>query len=200
MSQTILSYREAREQIRSGDVLLFRREKKWLHYLIAKGTRGEHVHAAMACWWGPILFCVETIQETGGRAVALSSQIKIAPNCCDVFRVREELAPTLHPKVAIEMMLRNTGTRYGWKKLLSLAWRRLPLVRLFVKTPQREKEAQRWHCSGVVSEAMRSAGVDLVPNLASWATTPADLARSAAINYLFTIGEIETPAHERTSQ
>jgi hypothetical protein len=78
-------YPEVRNQIRDGDVLLFRAGRQWYSRLIAIGGRAEYSHAAMAVWWHDSLMCVEMCW-TGGQAARLSARVAESPTGIDVYR------------------------------------------------------------------------------------------------------------------
>jgi hypothetical protein len=71
ISQVMMPIAEARQKIRDGDLLLFRRRGA-----ISIAGRGEHSHAAKAAWWKDDLFCLEVMWWHGGRAVTLASQVE----------------------------------------------------------------------------------------------------------------------------
>lgn len=187
----VVSYRERRGAIRDGDVLLFRRAPGWMGKFISVAGRSEYSHAAMAAWWGERLMCLETVQGHGGRAVLLSTLADDAPGRIDVYRVKRR---RFNRQAAVEAMIESTGRRYGWLSLLRAAMLHLPAFR-FLAHPETDDAANGSlpFCSQAVAAAMRAGGVDPVPNLADRLTEPGDLARSAALEYRFTLGPTPKP-------
>ncbi len=179
-------YSEVRDQIRDGDLLLYRAKQKLSNRLIARGTR-LLAHAAMAAWWGNVLMLVEMVQTGGGRAVTLSSQVKGWPGQYDLYSTNPHRLE-FNRRLAADAMIRLAGTPYGWRALLRMFVRRLPIVRLCVK-PADDDQANGTmpHCSAAITRACRIGGQDPVKNLADWATTPADLGRSPFFRYQFTL-------------
>lgn len=181
-------YGRARKQIRDGDLLLYRARQKLSNRLIAKSSRSAYAHAAMAAWWGEVLMVLEMLQLCGGRAVTLSSQVKGWPGQWDLYRTNPGGRFQFDRSAAVATMLRLTGTPYGWGALLRAAVRRLPIVRLLARPPEDDAaDGSPPHCSAAVARACRAGGVDPVPNLADWATDPADLGRSPFFQYKFTL-------------
>lgn len=179
-------YAEVRNQIRDGDLLLFRSRGA-----IAVAGRGVHVHAAKAAWWDEDLFCLETRWLLGARAVTLSSQVARYPGRIDVFEVNPDRRwPTYNRRGAIRYLRRLAGQPYGYGGLLRAALRHVPLVRWWVPQELNDQAVSRRppFCSQACVMADRlGGGVDPVPQLADRLTEPADLARSPFYRYRFTL-------------
>lgn len=200
-------YTRARRYIRNGDMLLFRRGRRWQHHLISLGGRSMYVHTAMAAWWNRDLMCLEMVWGRGGRAVCLSSQVATYPGRWDVYGLLSVGGERVDRRLAVRAMKRLTGTQYGWKALGRVVCRHLSIVRWMVPPPQGEppepSEApdssvrgfqehlvvppEPMFCSQAVAWAYRVAGIDPVPNLPDRLTEPADLARSRLFRYRFTL-------------
>ena len=181
-------YAQLRGQIRDGDLLLYRARQKLSNRLIAKSSRSPYAHAAMAAWWGRVLMVLEMLQFSGGRAVTLSSQVQGWPGQWDLYRTNPGGRFEFDRSASVAAMLRLTGTPYGWGSLLRVGWRRLPIVRLLVRPPDDDAaDGRPPHCSAAVARACRAGGVDPTPNLADWATDPADLSRSPFFEYQCTL-------------
>lgn len=178
-----IPYQAARPNIRSGDVLLFRRACRPLSWLSAAWGRSIYSHAAVTAWWGQSLFLLHTEQWHGGEIMLLSRAVQRWPGRIDVFRP----LGLVHPQRAkiVEHVKRATGQRYGWRSIARHAWHATPLVRWLVEPPMSDMangDGGNAVCSELIARAYRVAGgVDLVPHLSDWATTPGDLARSARL-------------------
>jgi hypothetical protein len=181
-----VSYRDARPQVRDGDLLLYRRRG-----LISIAGRGEHSHAAKAAWWGCDLFVLEIREWYGGRAVTLSSQVHKMPGRIDVYRTNPDNRwPEYDAQGATAVMRRLAGCGYGYAGVCSAALLHLPVVRLFFEADVYDGGplARPPFCSQACATSDRiGGGVDPVPHLADRITLPADLARSPFYRYLFTL-------------
>jgi hypothetical protein len=187
METNSIPYSIARKKIRDGDLLLFRRENRLTSRLIAAAGRSEYCHAAMAAWWNERLMCLETVQTHGGRAVMLSTAVAESPNLIDVYRIKATRR-RFDPSAAVRAMIEITGKRYGWSNLLRAAMVHLPVLRMFTSPLDNDRaNGTLPFCSDAVSRALRAGGIDPVPHLADAGTEPADLARSAAVAYRFTL-------------
>jgi hypothetical protein len=167
-----------------GDVLLFRRPTGLVGRVIAQLGRSLYSHAGVFAWWGLAPMLLETREFRGGRILPL--QVGLGGASVDVFR-----AAALDSRAAYEItdaMRRRGGDEYGWLAILACALRHVPWLRMLV-APNQDDQANGHHphCSAAVSAAYRAAGLDLVPNLPDYLTEPGDLARSALLQYQFTI-------------
>lgn len=187
METVLVPYSLARRRIRDGDLLLFRRRRGAMQKLIAVAGRSNYCHAAMAAWWNGRLMCLETVQSHGGRAVLLSTALADDPDWIDVYRVKASRRRFDREK-AVASMIEMTGKRYGWGNLLHAAMLHLPVLRLFtIPLDDDRANGSLPFCSDAVSRSLRAGGIDPVPHLADAGTEPADLARSAAVVYRFTL-------------
>jgi hypothetical protein len=186
ITRIMAPFAEAREKIRDGDLLLFRRRG-----VISIAGRGEHSHAAKAAWWEDDLFCLEVTQFCGGRAVTLASQVKRYPRRIDVYQVNPRNRWQNYDRAgAARFMRRLCGCSYGYLGILIAAFLHLPIVRWFVHPDLDDQAINRRppFCSQACAMADRlGGGVDPVPHLADRLTEPADLARSPFYKYRFTL-------------
>lgn len=181
----LMSYREARRRIRSGDLLLFRRRG-----IISIAGRGIHSHAAMAAWWDGDLFCLETRSFQAARAVLLSHLVERWPGRVDVFESNPGGRWAHYDRRAtVRAMRRMAGLDYGWANLFWVGLMHAPVLRWFQSPDLRDDHAAKGppFCSQAVVMATRAGGVDPVPRLADRLTEPADLARSPFYRYRFTL-------------
>jgi hypothetical protein len=188
MSQRIFrQYDSVRHLIYNGDLLLCRPSDDPIKKAIAAGGRSEYSHAAIAARWGDTLMCLE-MAFTGGRAVTLSSQVLQARGRWDVYQTNPDHLESFDRQKLVEIMIRATGTPYGWGNFFNLCWRKLPLVRLCVKPIADDTtNGTNLICSQAVSRACRLAGFDPVPELPDSLTEPGDLARSPFFKYRFSL-------------
>ena len=193
-----LSIGDGAHKIATGDVLLFRAGSSPISRLISIGGRGPWSHAALATWWGDDLFCLEVREWYGGRAVLLEREVTKRKGRIEVYRLRNDLRTpemalredTVAMHGVVRKMARLAGGNYGYLSVLRTALFHLPFVRWFVKpmTDDEMENGRAPYCSQAVSYAYRVGGdCDLVKNAADCMTEPSDLARSALLEYQFTL-------------
>jgi len=198
-----IKYDQAKELIQEGDILLFRGSGT-IGFLIKRYTGGLHSHVALAHKDGDILECVEFREFMGGRSVSLKSQVDNSPLNIDVFRPvksisYEEMDAEGNTKLIeknyteetasamTEDIIRWTGQPYGWSNIWKMFLRFIPGARLFQQNINDDEVAKAKVCSTAVTVALRRNFMDPVPYLADDRVSPADLARSPILQYLFTI-------------
>lgn len=198
-----IKYAQAKELIQEGDILLFR-GSGIIGTLIKRYTGGVHSHVALAHKDGDILECVEFREFMGGRSVSLKSQVDNAPLSIDVFRPVKSISyeemdangnvTLIEKKYTIETasamtedIIRWTGQPYGWSNIWKMFLRFIPGARLFQQNINDDEVAKAKVCSTAVTVALRRNFMDPVPYLADDRVSPADLARSPILQYLFTI-------------
>ena len=200
-----IKYNEAKDLLQEGDILLFR-GKGLISFLIKRYTGGVHSHVALASKCNDTWMCVEFREFKGGRSVALESQIQGNDNV-DVFRPVNSISyqemnengdinnieKFYTPETAESMtqdIIKWTGQPYGWKNIFKMFLKFVPFVRLFKQNINDNDIAEAKVCSTAVAVALRKEFMDPVPYLADEKVSPADLARSPIIHYLFTIDGI----------
>lgn len=198
-----IKYDQAKELIKEGDILLFRGSGT-IGFLIKRYTGGVHSHVALAHKDGDVLECVEFREFMGGRSVSLKSQVDSSPLNIDVFRPvksisYEEMDAEGNTKLIeknyteetalamTEDIIRWTGQPYGWSNIWKMFLRFIPGARLFQQNINDDDVAKAKVCSTAVTVALRRNFMDPVPYLADDRVSPADLARSPILQYLFTI-------------
>ena len=198
-----IKYDQAKELIQEGDILLFRGSGA-IGFLIKRYTGGVHSHVALAHKDGDILECVEFREFMGGRSVSLKSQVDNSPLNIDVFRPvksisYEEMDAEGNTKLIeknyteetasamTEDIIKWTGQPYGWSNIWKMFLRFIPGTRLFQQNINDDEVAKAKVCSTAVTVALRRNFMDPVPYLADDRVSPADLARSPILQYLFTI-------------
>ena len=198
-----IKYDQAKELIQEGDILLFRGSGV-IGFLIKRYTGGVHSHVALAHKDGDVLECVEFREFMGGRSVSLKSQVDNSPLNIDVFRPvksisYEEMDAEGNTKLIeknyteetasamTEDIIKWTGQPYGWSNIWKMFLRFIPGTRLFQQNINDDEVAKAKVCSTAVTVALRRNFMDPVPYLADDRVSPADLARSPILQYLYTI-------------
>lgn len=197
-----IDYKEAQSLLKEGDILLFR-NGGLIGCLIQRYTGGVHSHVAIVHKDGDIWQCVEFREFKGGRTVCLASQVAKCDSCIDVFRpvrsisydrivdgniqiIGKRYTEDIAKSVTKDIIM-WTGQPYGWKNIWNMFKRFIPFVRLFAQNVDDSKIADAKVCSTAVTVALRRNFMDPVPYLADEMVSPADLARSSLLQYLFTI-------------
>ncbi len=177
-----VTYDAFRQYLRTGDIALSRPDARPSNKLIALGTGSPYVHATMIGWCGGVLMLAEARQWSQSHLVTLSSQVKRWPGFYDVYRVRRPFRPT----TAWTVMLRATGTPYGWGQLLGDAAHKLfgPLARTKPNDPAADYPRD---CSGLVNFACRAGGRTPRPGLADEEVEPGHFADAAFARYVCTL-------------
>lgn len=197
-----IDYEQAKTILKEGDILLFR-NNGLIGRLIQRYTGGVHSHVAIVHKDRHIWECVEFREFKGGRTVSLASQVAKCDSCIDVFRPVRSITYEKMIDKNINIIGKNytedvaksvtediimwTGQPYGWKNIWNMFKRFIPFIRLFAQNVDDGKIADAKVCSTAVTVALRRNYMDPVPYLADEMVSPADLARSPLLQYLFTI-------------
>lgn len=175
------NYSDTRSSIQDGDILLFC-GTWWMSRAIEWCTNSPYSHAGMAGWWGPKVMCIEMLQSTGGRAVALSKYVSTYPGAVDVYR------PIVTPEQAagaLEAMKELTSTPYGWLPLFRAGIRQIPFMANIVPPARNLNGIAKYpFCSAAITRAYHAVGVDLVKGKEDCDTSPADLSRAPMLQYV----------------
>ena len=183
-------------ELHEASVLLFRGQGV-ISRLIRFAGRSEYSHAALITYNGSrsathTPYCTEIREWKGGRTNLLQHQVELNDGRIDVYRPTD--ATLNHPEWSclskyISRRAKEIAKpdRYGWGAFRYCMRAHIPIWRRLFK-PNYEEDTDIYpHCSALVSMAWRSQGLDLVPNLPDYKTEPGDLARSALLQYQFTL-------------
>jgi len=142
-----------------------------------------------------------------GRHLTLSSQVRKFSGQIDVFRPVDNCAydvydvdtgliykktKSLNGKEITDAMRDMEGIPYGWKQIWGFCKYNMLGLRLIYNTSRRvlddDYPSQNFPvCSTSIAKLFREHYFDLVPHRSDASTEPSDLARSALLNYLFTL-------------
>ncbi len=209
----IIPYKEIRNHINEGDVLLFRGSSKISRFISAP-SETTYSHVGVASWINGdsntdegILECVEFREGKGGRAVNLSQEVKRQPNTIDVYRPSSRFEKItfdntrkatksewikFNGKLVTKTMRKMTGLPYGWRRIWWMAKHKLFILRLFNNASSlmhdELNEVIYPVCSTALAHSFNTARYDLLRNRSDEATEPGDIAKSTHLNYLFTLG------------
>jgi hypothetical protein len=204
-SMTQINYQRAKHLLKEGDVLLFR-GSTWASFFIGRAGEGIHTHVAVASLHNDTWECVEFKENSGGRAVNLERQVKENAGYIDVFRPDSEFNSYYYLENKNEVkkgkkqfdgacitraMRKMTGLPYGWRRIWWIMRHKLAGVRLLYDAEKIVDDTLTDIvypvCSTSLAYAFSKCGFDLVKMRADEWTEPADIARSAKLNYLFTL-------------
>lgn len=206
MHRIMIPYETAKHYVEEADVLLFR-GKGLIGKAICAYTRSEYSHVGLAHWDDEMLMCVEQREFKGGRSTDLQVQVYQNPDIIDVYRAEPHVCiPTITysedvnidwkrhylntqtKKDITKTALKLTGTSYGWRTIWGIFKGYAPFLRLLRRQKNGDdKISKAYVCSTLATFAYRMNYIDLCPNLSDSRTTPADLARSSSLHYLFTL-------------
>lgn len=215
IDQIKIPYNECEHLVKEADVLLFRASNipLTIGWYIAKYGATPYSHVGLANWDDHTLKCLEFREFIGSRNQALFTEFANKDLEIDVYRVPKQISIPVTKQIKIgpynrieytvdyqtlnftyEVAKKITdsskkliGKPYGWKIIYKIAKTLVPFLRFHIKKYYKENGTDLFVCSTLVTSAYRKNFVDLCPFIADEYTMPADLARSAYLNYLFTI-------------
>lgn len=207
-------YNVARPHIFDADLLSYH-SPRWSasERAISIAGRGPDFHSACAAWEDDRL--VAYGMRMGQQKVRfVSDEVESYPGRIDVYRLvpfynaiqftadgvelcSDRLSQQTRREIVGTMRDLAIANHYGWRGVLRAALCYLPLARWIARPSTRDIDARRTppFCSQAYAYAVRQHWVDLIPGLADQDTLPADLPRSNALIYLFTLTpSVEFPA------
>ena len=184
--QDFVSVGRMGEVVVDGDVLLWR-GRGLISRMIATAGRSEYSHAGMAAWWHDELMCLEVREFVGGRCVTLGSQVEKCSGRVDVYRLATQRRGDVSMTTAVSKMKGFAGCEYGYLHLMRAAAIHAPVMRFWANRKRGDNGTGPPFCSEAVDRAYLAAGLDLVPRLRGRLTEPADISRSAALEYVCTL-------------
>jgi hypothetical protein len=170
-----LDYAEVRENIKDGDIVLFR-GKSLLSRIIYLFTRSPYSHAGIVAWWDQRLMVLEAV-GAGVIASRLSIVVKKYDGNAELWTANADDIDRAEIVAAAKVML---GKRYS-------KWKLLGNLRVVLFGPRQGDETdpdippEEYVCSEYVSRAWRAGGVDLKKGASDRFTKPVDIASSPAI-------------------
>jgi hypothetical protein len=211
MRDFCLKYSKYKHLIKDADVLLFPSTKfPNFGWWISKYTTSNYSHAALACWNGTDIDCLEFREFKGSRIYPLQQYIQDGYTV-DVFRpmsiFEHPIIEYTHNKdfylsydthifnqktanKIIETAKSLIGIHYSWSTIFKMARTYIPFARLWTDIHINDDE---WHdshsfvCSTLIAYCYRKHFLDPVPFLADRFTSPGDLGRSGILFKLFSI-------------
>jgi hypothetical protein len=181
------SYRDVREKIELGDLLLYRGDS-FVSHLIGDLTRGAYSHCGMAIWWktdytAPRLMVFEAVWPVVAvRPASLS--VDHYAGLVDWWSLGPDHRENLAPDRVFETALEKIGQPFSVGGLFRyLFWRIIGAKRMA------ERKSSEYFCSQYVSECFREGNLDPVRSKPDTFTCPVELAKSGIWEYRATIHE-----------
>lgn len=170
-----LLYSDVRDQIRTGDILLFQ-GTSLLSRVIRWGSRSVYSHAGFAAWWDRRLLVFQA-SGRGAEVLPVSSAVDAYDGQVDWYSLRPEHRL---PKEAEDQLITHAvtllGRSYSGVGLVHLMWR-MALGRFRGRADPKACPDSLF-CSQYVSYCFRMVGPDLVLDTDDGSTSPADLSNS----------------------
>tara|TARA_R110000824_G_C15178678_1_gene673557 strand:- start:381 stop:1052 length:672 start_codon:yes stop_codon:yes gene_type:complete len=185
-------------------------ETNYSHVGVASWVNGHHDDALLECVefkeGSALMSLINSNAGGGGRSINLEQAVKKQPDCIDVYRPAtrfttaefnpetkevEWITREFDGKCVTRVMRKMTGLPYGWKRIWWMIKHKLVLFRLRNRASLMNDELQDVIypvCSTSLSYAFTKCLFDLVNNRADAWMEPGDIAKSARLNYLFTLG------------
>jgi hypothetical protein len=179
-------------EIVAGDVLLFR-ANNWIGWFISHFGGGIHSHVGIAHVNNEVPSIVEMREFVGYRDAPLSIY---SGNTIDVFRPIPGFCSndgryiTYDAQCAINYMMGLKELKYGWKRIWLMAKVNLPFIRWFTRVQIDDEFANSYIypvCSTAVTTAINRCFADCCPFKPDVYVQPCDLAKSALLQYQFTV-------------
>ena len=169
-----LDYPDIRNQIRNGDILLFR-GKSLISRVIGWITGSPYSHAGVLAWWHGRLMVLEAV-ASGVVASRMSIVAQQYSGKIEVWTTDAELARSKVLRAAQRLL----GKRYSTFKLLQNLGRLL-FGRRRDEAGDPDDSPEDFVCSEFVSRVWRAGGIDLVADSPDRFTKPSDIAKSPCL-------------------
>jgi len=173
MESRIVKYAQARDQIKNGDVFMYK-GRGLASSVIRWVTHSPYSHAALAAWWNQQLM----VMEAKGQGVVVNStsrNIRHYRGDVEWFSCKKEISEDDRLRM-VKFAQEELGKSYGrWKAIL------LGIKILFehdFEKRDRLKREKKLFCSEYVAQIYNSIGLDLKKGRSDRFTKPSDIANS----------------------
>lgn len=175
----ISRYNEIRNQIKNGDVLMYR-GKSLQSRIIMFVTRSRFSHAGIAVWWNERLMVMEAVGK-GVVITPLSQSVGKYDGRVELFTSKEEIPDNERLRM-ITCAQEELGKEYAtWKAV------RVGIKILLSKNRERRDRLRRERqlfCSQYVAQIYNSVGRDLKRGVSDRFMTPGDIANSPLLKHV----------------
>jgi hypothetical protein len=170
-----LVYSDVRDQIRTGDILLFQ-GTSWLSRVIRWGSRSDYSHAGFAAWWDRRLLVFQA-SGRGAEVLPMSSAVDAYDGQVDWYSLRPDYRLNREGEdQLVTHAVTLLGRSYSSAGLVDLMWRMA--IGRFRGLSDPKASPESLFCSQYVSYCFRQVGPDLVEDTDDSSTSPADLSAS----------------------
>jgi hypothetical protein len=173
MESRIVKYAQARDQIKNGDVFMYK-GRGFTSSIIRWVTHSPYSHAALAAWWNQRLM----VMEAKGQGVVVNStsrSIRHYRGDVEWFSCKKEISEDDRLRM-VKFAQEELGKSYGrWKAII------LGIKILFVhdfEKRDRLKREKKLFCSEYIAQIYNSIGLDLRKGRSDRFTKPSDIAKS----------------------
>lgn len=195
-----IKWRDAKYLINEGDILLFRAKRyPSIGWIISGITGGIHGHVGVASTQKEEPTIIEMREFHGGKESPIRENLTSAG--IDVYRFSPAIVVWENDQWVSKQFTHATshcmtetartiiGKRYGWWNIFRIYMSYTPFLRMMFrrKTGRDDSISKAFVCSTVANYSARMCYTDPCPNIPDNRVTPADLAGSAILHYLFTI-------------
>ncbi|MEK6698449.1 MAG: YiiX/YebB-like N1pC/P60 family cysteine hydrolase [Nitrospirota bacterium] len=173
MINRVFQYGDIREQIRSGDVLLYK-GRGFISWLVKQFTGAEYSHAGFAVWWNKRLMVMEAVGK-GVVVTPLSRNIELYHGDVEWYWCKKNIAPADRVRM-VQFAQEELGKCFARWKMFAISF-----YILFKRDMDKRDElrrANRLFCSYYVSQVYNSIGLDLKKNKSDRFMSPNDVAQS----------------------
>lgn len=176
MKNNKIVYEKVRNNIRNGDVLLYK-GKGILSYIIQKGTRSEYSHSGIAAWWNDRLMVMEVIRK-GVVVTAISRNVSRYHGDIEWYTAKNNISKDQRV-LMIRFAQKKLGHEYNFLELFTIA-----VKIIFNKIIKLKKfKDERLICSQYVAEIYKAIGIEIKKNVVPSLITPADIAWSKELRF-----------------
>jgi hypothetical protein len=168
-----LHYRDIRQTIENGDVLLYEGFNT-ASRIIRWATRSRYSHAGIAVWWNNRLMVMEAVGK-GVSVSTLSANVRHYHGHVHWYSTREPVSKGQRDAMIL-FAQEELGKKYALWKAITLG------LALLLHRNQEKQDALRreskLYCSWYVAQIYNAAGLDLIKGVSDRFMTPQDIARS----------------------
>jgi hypothetical protein len=176
--ESTVKYNEVRNQIKDGDILLYKGKGIFTSGLVPTlvqwVTRSPYAHAGIAAWWNNRLMVVEAIGN-GVIANPISLSLRRYKATVEWFQYKEEISDDDRCNI-VRIAQEDLGKGYAIWRTVWFAVKIL-FIRNF-KGKNERREENKYFCSEFVAHVYTAVGLDLRRDRLDRDVTPADIAKS----------------------
>lgn len=188
-------YREVREEMKNGDVLLFR-GRNLASRAVQWATRSRYSHAGIVAWWNDRLMVMEAVGR-GVSVTPISASVGHYHGSVEWFQSRDPIGGE-ERLAMVKFAQQELGKSYAlWNSILLG-------VRILLDRDQERRDALRRErslfCSSYVAQVYNSIGRDLKQLRSDRFMSPADIADSPLLQRMAVLRKRRQPESGESRQ